>query len=98
MSFKIQCCYSPGATEGDNESSGQSAHMEEAKLQTTITYTTFLASYCLEFQWCGYKDSAMDITLGTDFSELTTKMSHFCTHTHLLTTLQWPLLMFISWS
>jgi len=32
MSFKVQCCYSPGVTEEKHESSGQSAYKEEAKL------------------------------------------------------------------
>jgi len=32
MSFKIQCCYSPGVTEDNHESSGQSVYKEEAKL------------------------------------------------------------------
>ena len=32
MSFKIQCCYSPGVTEDNHERSGQSAYTEEVKL------------------------------------------------------------------
>jgi len=32
MSFKTQCCYSPGVTEDNHERSGQSACKEEAKL------------------------------------------------------------------
>ena len=32
MSDKILCCSSPGVTENNHESSGQSAYKEEAKL------------------------------------------------------------------
>jgi len=48
MSFKIQCCYSPGVTDDNHERSGQSAYTEEAKLYTTNTYPNNIASYCLE--------------------------------------------------
>jgi len=32
MSFKIQCCYSPGVTKDNHERSGQFAYKEKAKL------------------------------------------------------------------